>query len=294
MNPTNRTLPSDWLKWLNEALTQHSKEKVCEVLVDAGFTAQQVKTAMGVHFPAHITLSDTPEFYAEHASPAFLTHYKDSFIKPTSLPLYLIDDVFTQQECDEISRIASLTLSPSKIMAEQVGDYDKFRTSRSCRLADTNSVVVDEVNDRICSLVSPRRGGSEPLEAQHYRSGEYFKPHHDYFVPGSRAFKKSGRIGGQRTWTCMIYIVCPDEGGETHFLTPDIKVKPRVGRAVIWNNLHLDGTPNPALQHQSLPVKSGNKQVLTKWFRTKNYHQYKKNGQALINAGKPVAHFFNR
>jgi len=36
---------------------------------------------------------------------------------------------------------------------------------------------------------------------------------------------------------------------------------------VVWNNLRADGQGNDATRHQSLPVTSGTKTIITKWFR---------------------------
>ena len=42
---------------------------------------------------------------------------------------------------------------------------------------------------------------------------------------------------------------------------------PRLGQAIIWNNLYQDGRPNPDTLHHGMPVEQGYKAVITKWFR---------------------------
>lgn len=37
--------------------------------------------------------------------------------------------------------------------------------------------------------------------------------------------------------------------------------------ALLWNNLHPDGTANPATRHCGEPVIRGTKNIITKWFR---------------------------
>jgi prolyl 4-hydroxylase len=59
----------------------------------------------------------------------------------------------------------------------------------------------------------------------------------------------------------------PEEGGQTAFLRAGIKVTPRLGNLLVWNNLDADGLPNPASLHQGLPVLAGTKYVITKWHR---------------------------
>lgn len=72
---------------------------------------------------------------------------------------------------------------------------------------------------------------------------------------------------GQRTWTFMLYLNEPEEGGETDFPSLGVTVKPRTGRAVIWNSLKEDGTPNSRTLHHGMQVRKGFKAVITKWFR---------------------------
>jgi homospermidine synthase len=73
---------------------------------------------------------------------------------------------------------------------------------------------------------------------------------------------------GQRTWTFMIYLNDVEGGGETEFPEIGVKLTPKRGRAVAWNNLRASGEGNELTRHQSLPVTAGTKTIITKWFRT--------------------------
>ena len=65
----------------------------------------------------------------------------------------------------------------------------------------------------------------------------------------------------------MIYLNDVPEGGETWFPTAGIKVKPRAGLLLAWNNMKPDGSPNEATLHEGMAVVSGVKYIVTKWFR---------------------------
>jgi hypothetical protein len=67
-----------------------------------------------------------------------------------------------------------------------------------------------------------------------------------------------------RSW---IYLHEPLGGGETEFPDLGFKIEPKLGRAVLWNNLYASGEGNYSTQHQSLPVTAGTKTIITKWFR---------------------------
>ena len=46
---------------------------------------------------------------------------------------------------------------------------------------------------------------------------------------------------GQRTWTTMIYLNDVEEGGETYFKYLNLKIKPKKGLLIGWNNLYING-----------------------------------------------------
>ena len=77
--------------------------------------------------------------------------------------------------------------------------------------------------------------------------------------------------GGQRTWTAMIYLNQPEAGGETHFDAAGLKVLPRPGMLLAWNNMTAEGAPNIYATHEGCDVKAGVKYVVTKWFREGNW-----------------------
>ena len=72
---------------------------------------------------------------------------------------------------------------------------------------------------------------------------------------------------GQRTWTAMIYLNEPEDGGATRFKTIGKTIQPETGKLLTWNNLNPDGRPNGATLHQGMKVRRVTKYVLTKWFR---------------------------
>ena len=107
----------------------------------------------------------------------------------------------------------------------------------------------------------------EPIQGQRYAPGQEFKPHTDTFEPGGADFYRYCGEQGQRTWTAMIYLNEPAEGGATRFRALGKSIQPETGKLVAWNNLLLDGSPNPATIHQGMKVRAGTKTIVTKWYR---------------------------
>src|SRR4051794_5414614 len=141
-----------------------------------------------------------------------------------------------------------------------------FRTSETCDL-DSTDPVVSKVERKIADLLGLPLEHGEPLQGQRYAPGQEFRPHTDTFNPGGYDFLVHTARGGQRSWTAMIYLNQPDEGGATRFKTIGKTIQPQTGKLLTWNNLLPDGTPNPATLHQGMKVRRGTKYVLTKWFR---------------------------
>jgi prolyl 4-hydroxylase len=144
-----------------------------------------------------------------------------------------------------------------------------FRTSETCDL-DWRDPVVGEVDRMIATLLGLPLAASEPIQGQRYAPGQEFKPHTDTFEPGGYDYYVHTADTGQRTWTAMVYLNDPEEGGATRFKAIGKTIHPETGKLLAWNNLLPDGRPNPATLHQGMKVRRGTKYILTKWFRERS------------------------
>ena len=152
---------------------------------------------------------------------------------------------------------------PSEI-ADDVG-IANFRTSETCDLDGSDPAVAAWTKNR--GAARPAACASEPIQGQRYAPGQEFKPHTDTFEPGGYDFYVHTAERGQRTWTAMIYLNQPEEGGATRFKTIGKTIQPETGKLLAWNNLLPGGQPNPATLHQGMKVRKGTKYIVTKWFR---------------------------
>ena len=180
------------------------------------------------------------------------------------LALFIVRNFLDLDTCAALIERIDDRRRPSEI-ADDLG-VANFRTSETCDL-DWRDPVVGAVDARIADLLGLPLGASEPLQGQRYAPGQEFKPHTDTFEPGGYDFYRHTAETGQRTWTAMIYLNEPDEGGATRFKSIGKTVQPETGKLLAWNNLLPDGRPNPATLHQGMKVRRGTKYVLTKWFR---------------------------
>ncbi|HEV2865084.1 MAG TPA: 2OG-Fe(II) oxygenase [Allosphingosinicella sp.] len=185
-------------------------------------------------------------------------------IPSNALDIFVVPNFVTPQECEALIRMIDAERSPSLLLAPI--DDPEFRTSESCNL-DPYEPLVQRVEDRISDLLGIDRLQSETLQGQRYAVGQRFKLHHDFFHPGEPYWDEMERTGGQRTWTAMAFLNVPEGGGQTDFENAGIKIKPRAGNLVVWNNLTATGEPNFYSLHQGCPVTAGVKYIVTKWYR---------------------------
>ena len=181
-----------------------------------------------------------------------------------ALELFILRGFLAPDECAGLIARIDARRRPSQI-ADDVG-IAAFRTSETCDL-DGREPLVAEVDRRICALLGLPAELGEPLQGQRYAPGQEFKPHTDTFEPSGADYYLHCADTGQRTWTAMIYLNAPEDGGATRFKTIGKTVQPEPGKLLAWNNLLPDGRPNPATLHQGMKVRRGTKYVLTKWFR---------------------------
>ena len=185
-------------------------------------------------------------------------------VPATGLELFIARHFLDSELCGQLIARIDAKRRPSQI-ADDIGDA-AFRTSETCDLIGPDPIV-DRVNDAIGELLGLPPELGEPLQGQRYAPGQEFKPHTDTFEPTGADFFLHCADRGNRSWTAMVYLNEPEEGGATRFKAIGKIVRPETGKLLAWNNLMPDGRPNPATLHQGMKVRKGTKYILTKWYR---------------------------
>ncbi len=169
----------------------------------------------------------------------------------------------SMEECDALVAMMDANAIPSTLFS---GSEKQFRTSDSCNL-DPYHPFIQSISDRICRMMAADPATGESLQGQRYQPSQEYRAHCDWFPVTEGYWPAMRASGGQRCWTAMIYLGDVAQGGETHFPHLGYKIPPRKGMILMWNNMRPDGSPNPMTLHAALPVVSGVKHVVTKWFR---------------------------
>lgn len=180
------------------------------------------------------------------------------------LDIFVVRDFLTAKECEGLVKLIDAERIPSQLLAPS--EDPEFRTSESCNLSPEHPLVA-QVEAKISQLTGIDASHGETVQGQRYAVGQQFKLHHDFFHPSEPYWPEMERTGGQRTWTAMIFLNVPESGGQTSFDHANVKISPRTGNLVVWNNLDLIGEPNSYSIHQGMPVTAGVKYIITKWHR---------------------------
>lgn len=196
-------------------------------------------------------------------------HPQVQMVAGVGLDLYVYQDFLSPAECAALIAMIDADREPSKLLSS-TADHRIFRTSESCNM-NRYDPTVEAIDRRICALMAmvPRQG--ETLQGQRYAVGQLFMAHHDWFDPAEPYWPELDAKGGQRSWTAMIYLDEPEGGGETWFSAAGLKVSPRTAMLLAWDNMDNFGAPNRQALHESLPVTAGTKNIVTKWFRERDW-----------------------
>jgi prolyl 4-hydroxylase len=196
-------------------------------------------------------------------------------IPAVGLDIFVVREFLSADLCRQVIELIDKDRVPSGLLAPT--DDPEFRTSESCNLRLTDPINI-QVEQKINGLmgIDPRHG--ETIQGQRYAVGQQFKEHHDFFYPSEPYWPEQERQGGQRTWTAMIFLNEPEGGGQTAFPKANVRVTPRTGNLLAWNNLNEAGDPNMYSLHTGLPVEGGLKYVITKWYRERPWGWYAQHG----------------
>ena len=211
---------------------------------------------MSIHQP--IVLSEEMLLATRFAG---ATRHPSPLVELWSMPGFL-----DPGECDVLMRYIDANRRPSQIA---YGAADA-RTSETCAF-DPAAPVVQLLDLRLSLLLGIAPTLGEPIQGQRYGQGQEYRLHHDYFEPHHPDAATHAARCGNRTWTAMIYLNQPEEGGETHFAYLEEAFVPRQGTILCWNNIGADGRANRHTLHAGRPVTRGSKYIVTKWYRERDW-----------------------
>jgi prolyl 4-hydroxylase len=181
--------------------------------------------------------------------------------------IVLFGDFLSKNECDHLVDAARPRMQRSLTADRHTGvdQVDTVRTSRGMFFQRDENPLVRTIEARIARLFAWPVDHGEHLQVLHYRPGDRYEPHHDYFDPAGEGAPALLARGGQRIATLLMYLREPERGGETTFPELGLRFAAKRGCALFFSY----DRPHPSTKtlHGGAPVIAGEKWVATKWLR---------------------------
>lgn len=186
----------------------------------------------------------------------------------------LIDGVLSTDECIELIEYAQTKIvSRSGVVDRDSGSSVEHaaRTSSTAFLKKDETPLISRIEDRLSDLTQWPKSHGEGLQILFYEVGQQYKPHFDWFDPQKPGSEVQLKRGGQRVATTILYLANADRGGATTLASARVKLQPRTGGAVFFNNLKITGALDKESLHGGDPVEEGLKVVATYWQRESEF-----------------------
>ena len=180
----------------------------------------------------------------------------------------ILDNILTKEECLELIDLTKDSFEPSTTLGKSIEGY---RTAQNTWLYD-QTLLTDKIKDIIVKETNLPIENQENIHVVKYNIGEQYKDHHDFFHPGENYYDGEISRGGQRVYSCLIYLNDDFTGGETYFPKKNITVTPKLGKMVIWRNLKEDNSLDYDSLHAGLPVISNEKFICIVWVRENKFN----------------------
>ncbi|MFA4297658.1 2OG-Fe(II) oxygenase [Xanthomonas perforans] len=183
--------------------------------------------------------------------------------------------VLSADECRLLMLLARPHLRASKVIDPNDASTGRapIRTSHGATL---DPIIEDfaarAAQARLAACAQLPLAHAEPLSVLCYAPGEQYRAHRDYLPPGTIAADRP--TAGNRQRTVCVYLNDVGAAGETEFPVAGVRVRPRPGTLVCFDNLHADGRPDADSLHAGLPVTAGSKWLGTLWFRQQRYRDW--------------------
>lgn len=183
-------------------------------------------------------------------------------------PLRVLENILDDAECAELIELARPRLARALTVDDDgKQQVDQRRTSEGMFFSLGELPLVARIEQRLADLLGLPVSHGEGLQILHYRPGQEYEPHFDWFDPALPGYDAITRSGGQRIASVVMYLNTPELGGGTAFPELGLTITARRGSAVYF--AYESGDPRSL--HAGLPVICGEKWIATKWLRERPY-----------------------
>lgn len=187
--------------------------------------------------------------------------------------IHEIPNFVTDRICSSIIEYHKDQTKPST-----TGIDSKFVGSKTGRESETAKAdlglnIIQKIqHDLEVLTLLPQENQERPSIIKYNHDGFYL-PHYDSFNENDEDFeKKIVPSGGQRIYTCLLYLNDDFLGGKTYFPRIKKRIVPETGKLVWWNNTTEDGQRLDESLHSGEEVRLRNKWIMTVWIRLRKHN----------------------
>lgn len=179
-----------------------------------------------------------------------------------------IDNFLSKEECANLIKQIDANNQPSTVVGSYTGILHDARTSSTSNIKE-GQFITQKIKQKVTKEVGLPANHIENIQGQVYKKGQFFRQHHDWF--NEHSYEQHCLHSGNRCWTTMIYLNEDVLGGETKFHNLNLTFTPKIGTAIVWQNM-IDGIPTPDSLHEGCDVIDGSKYIITIWVREKPWN----------------------
>ncbi|EDW67591.2 prolyl 4-hydroxylase subunit alpha-2 isoform X1 [Drosophila virilis] len=175
-------------------------------------------------------------------------------------------DVLSPHEIGELQQLAMPLLKRTTVYDSNAGLHGSVkgtRTSKGIWLSRSHNNLTKRIGRRISDMTGFHLEGSTSLQVMNYGLSGHYALHTDYFNTAELIAPESPT--GDRIATVLFYLSDVEQGGDTVFPRIEQAFKPERGKALLWYNLHRNGTGDKRTEHGACPVLVGSKWIMTQW-----------------------------
>lgn len=183
--------------------------------------------------------------------------------------IYTINDFLSPIECDHLIQLCKNKLNDATLSTTYGNIIDKnIRNNKICWLDHNETWVCEVLCKRLENIIKIPLSHAEKIQIVYYKIGEKYDLHTDSFIRnGSEKSNKQMKYGGQRIFTCLIYLNDVESGGETYFSEIDYTENPKKGKLIVFRNVDNKNDKNELTRHKGCVVTKGEKYAINLWFR---------------------------
>lgn len=179
-----------------------------------------------------------------------------------------LNNFISQEHCNSLIELAQAQFLTTTTLGKEI---DGYRVAQGAWLSSAHDDV-KLLRKMVSEYTLLPQENMEGTHIVKYEVGGEYKVHHDFFHPGESYYEKEvTKRGGQRIKTALVYLNDEFTGGETEFTRIDIKILPKRGKLVVWDNLNSDRSLDYTSIHAGLPVISGIKYIAVIWIRENKF-----------------------